>query len=657
MTITVSSFDVFESLLIRDVAYPEDVYFLMAEFISEKEEKKHLPFVMGLFPEERIEAERQARQNALNEEVTLDEIYCAAAVRWGCQPDELQWLKKLEVDVTLQLLRPVPSVVRSLQAARAMERKIAFVSDMYLPRAVIKEALVRHDLYREGDLLLVSSDEGVTKRSGKLFDRLLQVVAVPSGQVEHTGDSYHTDIQPAEKRGIEHEHITTTQCNRYEQALFSALEPVDRLAASRVVAAVRSARLSSIFQNRHQEVIWNTACCVAAPALIAFAAWGLEQAKKSHIGRLYYEARDGQILWKIARRICELQQLDLDCRYLYGSRHAWFLPSLTELDERALEWCIPDAEGITLGMVAARCGLDLGEIQKILKQEFGKAVGCDAMLSVEERKSLHRLLQAEPVQAKILSAAKERRGLVKRFFEQEGLHENQRAGFVDSGWSGQTQYVLESLFNQFGFSGSVTGYYFSLGHRKTVCPGPMSAYFCDYRFPSGREQTARNINSLLEIMMGADHGSVLRYEKTDGKVVPVLAAHDSQMLVSWGVDVQQEAILAVLENLLQTSGLVQKWAELSLPAVQRLFDLLYYRPSYDEAAVYGGVPFSLDHSSSVAYPLAEPYDWSDVVRFAFAGKLRRRPVYADWHEGSMQRSSTSKRLAIRAVQKGREMRE
>lgn len=64
-----------------------------------------------------------------------------------------------------------------------------------------------------------------------------------------------------------------------------------------------------------------------APVLYAYIYWVLKEAKKRDIHTLYFLARDGYIMNKIARVICENEELDICCRYLYCSRMSLRMPT------------------------------------------------------------------------------------------------------------------------------------------------------------------------------------------------------------------------------------------------------------------------------------------------------------------------------------------
>ena len=62
------------------------------------------------------------------------------------------------------------------------------------------------------------------------------------------------------------------------------------------------------------------------PALSCFVEWVLERAGAEGKQRVYFLARDGYLMYRMAKQLCAGRGLPVECRYLYGSRYAWRVP-------------------------------------------------------------------------------------------------------------------------------------------------------------------------------------------------------------------------------------------------------------------------------------------------------------------------------------------
>ena len=116
---------------------------------------------------------------------------------------------------------------------------------------------------------------------------------------------------------------------RYEVALDSATRESEGFSVLSLLASAAtpgSQRLAS----RRTSLVWVVSG-VAGPVIFAAAAWTLLSAQRDNIDILYFVARDGEILLAVAQLLQQELGLaaEIECRYLYGSRKAWYLPGLS----------------------------------------------------------------------------------------------------------------------------------------------------------------------------------------------------------------------------------------------------------------------------------------------------------------------------------------
>lgn len=189
---SVISFDVFDTLISRDVRVPQDVFrFLERDYRLEFDNER------PVF-DERIEAERHARVRSTNEEVTIQEIY--ASYR-GISDTEREWLINHEIDLEKALCVANRPMLELYQWCIDNGFRIVIVSDMYLNAQVIEDILTASG-YEGWDRLFVSSETGCTKATGTAFSLVLRELGVSSNHVLHIGDSIKGDWQGAHRAGI-----------------------------------------------------------------------------------------------------------------------------------------------------------------------------------------------------------------------------------------------------------------------------------------------------------------------------------------------------------------------------------------------------------------------------------------------------------------------
>ena len=177
------AFDVFDTLIKRDVAVPTGLFRLMGDD----------------FYAARIRAEREARA-AQSGEVTLAEIYA--------RPCLARYDAAAECAAELAACAANKPVLDAVQTLKKQGKKLYYISDMYLPQTQI-DAMLRRCGYPCFDGGFVSCTYGVQKRSGRLFKRFLQEIGLTAKQLLFIGDSWRADVAGAALAGITAWHLPT----------------------------------------------------------------------------------------------------------------------------------------------------------------------------------------------------------------------------------------------------------------------------------------------------------------------------------------------------------------------------------------------------------------------------------------------------------------
>ncbi|MCI7766572.1 MAG: HAD-IA family hydrolase [Oscillospiraceae bacterium] len=268
----VITFDVFDTLIIRDVLKPVDVY----------------RFCYGSLGRYfRSGAEIIAGRRSKNGEVTLDDIEHNCI--FSC---------KKEIGFEKGICRANPEMYSVYTRLKEQGKKICAISDMYLSNAAISELLnnAGYDIP-----VMVSSEYGCNKSSGKLFEEFLKKHGLKASQVLHIGDNKEADIKGAEKAGInaiqinKHENILSyTKYSRknYELAAFInhglhlTDDPVERIGYE-----------------------------IVGPIIMSFCQWTHEKFTEEKFDRLYFLARDMHFIYDIYKTVYQD-----DVHYLRVSR-------------------------------------------------------------------------------------------------------------------------------------------------------------------------------------------------------------------------------------------------------------------------------------------------------------------------------------------------
>ncbi len=194
------SFDIFDTLILRDVYAPSDLFCLLDPLYAK------LSGSHARFSELRKEAETLARESYNREhrtdgDITLSEIYAALSREYDVDPAVCTRLMEEELRRELCLCRPRQAGKALLAAALSGGKRVILVSDMYLPQDMVKSLLDRCGISGYSACYL-SSEFRRRKADGGLFRRALKEEHLAPSDVLHIGDSWAGDVCGAGRCGI-----------------------------------------------------------------------------------------------------------------------------------------------------------------------------------------------------------------------------------------------------------------------------------------------------------------------------------------------------------------------------------------------------------------------------------------------------------------------
>lgn len=635
------SFDVFDTALTRIWARPTDLFWELGDRLKQE---SLITISSDIWSQLRIEAEGKARQLSKTNEVTLQEIYAqlAESLNWT----ELDRENAIHHEIQLERasLRPVPAIQLKIQELHQQNQSIAYLSDMYLPSEAIRGFLEDHQIWADGDVIHVSNEVGLHKVSGELFQYYLTQYQLKASEVLHTGDNLYSDIKVAKKLGIQVQAFVQTHLNRYEY-IIADNEQLPLRFRSLLAGANRLCRLHCKETELHRQIIWNTGANVIAPVFFGFVHWVLQEAKSQGIQRLYFMARDGQILWEIAQIICRKWGYDIDCQYLYGSRQAFHFPSIQQIGETEQEWLFDKPPFFSVRLVCDRVNIQPEQIADALTRHGFPIEIWDKNLTEQEFTALKVAFQDREIIDLIVDLAAIYREKAIGYFKQAGIGDGTSFAIVDSGWTGRSQRSFSKILaiGNLYPPGGVPGFYFGLERRITpFSTDRLIPYFLD---PDAIITERRSLSSspILELFLAADHGSTVRYEKQDDGYIPILRSEKNEKGLKWGVLVQQQAILDFTERL--TDHLQPEECEVRYfhQVTEDLLKTFIHSPNKEEAQVFGSQPFSDQQLESKFHDLAPAYSLVDGFKMIFDKHYISDFV---WLPGSIQRSSPLTRSVL-----------
>ena len=495
-----ASFDVFDTTLIRKYGSPRSSFFLLGKALDEDD-----PWMQEAFIDWRSRRETEI-QKKLSREIALQDIYFERDMFPGGYSQKA--MLELEENIESSQLVANKTIQTIISQKREEGYQICFISDMYLSSSFLKKVLIREHCASESDEVFVSCEYGKRKSTGELYDLVRQ--RFNPSIWEHYGDNRHSDFDIAKKHNINahlispnftaaESHLRTFKPLFREKDLFDAL-----LGCSRTVRLINGdtpeARLAADF---------------VAPVYIPYVQFVIDSAKKKGIKRLYFLARDGYILYKIAKVLAKGE--DIELRYLYVSRQALlpaFIASYPNVaDYLKTQWGGTVARNLIVNKILERHFLTSREE---LKDHYNIIFSYDRIRSKDEEKDfLGKVFHSDYTQ-ELINRAGSKYDLLSQYFLQEGLYDdNIDSAMVDVGWLGSTRFMINELLKIIGKS----TFFYYFGAEEKMRPQSDGQYIVYHK------DSNYSIPLIENYFSAAPHESTTGYnlDPSSNLIVPIFA--------------------------------------------------------------------------------------------------------------------------------------
>ncbi|MFP3601147.1 HAD family hydrolase [Paraburkholderia sp. SIMBA_053] len=626
------SFDAFDTLITRPLQRPSDMFLLTGYRLQREFGSLIEP---GEWLKIRQAAEFRARKAGVEREVTLDDIYAAIAASSGLSHDLLETAQAIEVELEKRLMRPIAGMVETLNRFASLGRT-AIISDIYFSHRDLETMLSSCGVYISEGELFVSCERGRAKRTGSLFP----LAKGSSKSHLHVGDSVFSDVFQAWRAGARVAPFFRGAPSRLERELGKgAIEP--HLLGSALSGSARTARLRFTAITSHDQSIAEISAGFMGPLLLAFVVWILKQAQSRKVDKLFFLARDGQILMSIAKKIVALYGIPIELHYLHVSRQSLHLPALVNVSDGDLSH-FGFTPGSSLSDILEKFDVDIGHPAIAGLQQRLHISSPDAPLSASDLKQLMQHMQADDEVVNLINAtASSARQLLLDYLEQKGFLADGNVGVVDIGWRGNLQRSLAMVAStrEAGFSRRLSGFYFGLHRRPENC-GSLDDYLSE-PFAAPLRPFVRG--PIFEALCAADHGTTTGYKRgDDGIVYAELLTQDNPQAMAWGLRLQHNVINAYVDDVLAVLSEADIDILDSLQGITQgaaiVTRLVIGSPTRSEASALGSFPHASDQLHRVFEEVAPPLPLSARKWMSRLGAKDGKPLISEWPEASVVRA-------------------
>jgi len=628
------SLDIFDTCLIRDFVCQESMWHAVGNRLV-----RALPAVENSaeFAYRRSKAEDSARASATAEDTSLAQVYEQLAADYGWSTRERNLALSVEEEVEMAMLQVNP-------ALRGLAERTSGAAVCYLSDTPHRGDFLRRCLDAEGlpsGTVLTSADLGLRKVTGSLFREAAKRFDVKRTELIHIGNDYETDGVGSAIAGVAFGPLTVANPNRYERALDSATTRGAGLLGPCLAGAGRAHRLE--LPDQQPEGLLSVVTGVAGPFVVAAAAWALLTAEADQLPVLYFAARDGEILLAVARLLQDKLGVGagVRCRYLHGSRRAWFLPALAVHSGNgfapALREVLSRSNQATLRGLLSQLDLT-GDEQLVKLSDIVSGWSLDAQLGEQRQEVIDLLVEAETFRSLAAERAQDAYKATVEYLRQEHLFEFGRVGLVDIGWRGLAAGSLATVAAEQGtdvrcyFAGGLGG------SGSEFAPEGSRAFLVDTR--ETRASVEPGVVHFLETFCAGTEPSTVGYEISGGRCGPRFDAGGNEPALSWGLAEYQKLIgdyANAVAGLAVKVGWQPDLGELSAlrPALLENLLVLWRSPTFDEAERWGDFPYDTGNSLEPVR-LGRALTRQEITARVLHPK--RRGVDLPWRRGALVRT-------------------
>lgn len=493
------SFDIFDTLMFRAVPNAYDQLKLVSLLAEEKENVS-----CKSFPKQRIKAENLAREQAQGREVTLDDIYKRID---SIEIDQKNALKNLECKVEIQCCYPNNLMIEVLKWCVANGKHVVIISDMYLTRTTIEAILCKIGAVYEH--LFISSEEGLTKRSGLLFDVVLSKLGLKASQLIHIGDDLNNDIEQPRKRGIHSVLRLVNECS------FLHYHIDKNNFKSQCLDTLIKGYLSNANDNLSSKRIGYG---VLGPFLVDFCQWLHEMKEKQNIDKLAFVAREGYLIYNCYSFLYPQD----DITYVSLNKNVLRLPTLSlSSDIDYFLMSLPERKSLYWKDIFKYLFVpNEKEMYSLLKKHFPNF---DSKLSLSRTSLLNGKYNIELMFVINIQRDRinEQKILLDKYLEEKGFL-NKKIGLVNNSINGSGQYLLQKYVKSIGHRDRIVGLQFTSSKKCQERLGNrFKAFFSQAIFPRMYRYYAINYCFLLEHLMFESVGTAF-YLRKCGNTISVL---------------------------------------------------------------------------------------------------------------------------------------
>lgn len=366
-----------------------------------------------------------------------------------------------------------------------------------------------------------------------------------------------------------------------------------------------------------------------APIVFSYVKWVLDNAVSMKINTLYFLARDGYLMYRVALVISkDIKYSKIKCVYFCCSRLSLRLPSYCIISyDETLDSIFSKVYNLSFGSLLNRIKL-LTDEKDFIYSELNLNNGDFILTDKDYDYFKNCFKKSKNIKELIIKKSKIEYENTVGYLKFKGMFYEENAAVVDSGWIGTTQKTLYQLLNSAGFKGKLTGFYFGLYKKPEVSDNCIYMSFYFGQAPDLLKKARFNSN-IFEIVCSGNHGMTIGYKSCKNAVVPIFAEYTKY---------HQKDIIH--------KGVIENKNFVNNNDLKNIIKRFMHYPDKITAEYIGNILFSDNLSDKDLLLLAPKLNLYECLKFLFPVRLiiwktgkSYKNIRIYWPEGSVIRSN------------------
>ena len=408
------SFDMFDTLVCRNVAKPIDIFKIQEKWIDDNYKME------SNFAQKRHDTEMNLYQEK-GSKVLLEDIYNKLSEDYGKEMSEVLMNKELELERKFIITKN--DGMKLFNICKKSGKKIIITSDMYLPSWFLSEIL--NNLGYSFDEIFVSGEVGYSKKD-KMFEFLK--TKFNNNKILHIGDNIKVDFLNPKNQGLKAYNVDKA-----------------RIAASDKISI--SIAESLLYNKKYEDNLDKFGYKYFGPMLYDFCVWVHNMKEEKQIDNLLFLSRGGYMAFKVYEKLFPQDKIE----YIRISRKLVIWIKLLK------DQSIQNIYSVLLDLNRKMTIKNLCDVLQLKDIEISQGIDSDKEYTVEDFSTNQAVSSFySRIQPLVKEKAEKYCDLIRRYLA-SSIEGNSRIGLVDEGWKGVIQDNLNLFYTDKKFYGLYMG--------------------------------------------------------------------------------------------------------------------------------------------------------------------------------------------------------